>query len=81
MASSPITSWQIDREIIKTVKAFILLGSKIVANHDCSHEIKRHLLFGRIAMTNPDSVLKSRDSSLLTTVGIVKALIFPVVMY
>ena len=61
MASSPITSWQIDREIIKTVKAFIFLGSKIVANHDCSHEIKRHLLFGRIAMTNPDSVLKSRD--------------------
>ena len=59
MASSPITSWQIDGERIKTVKAFIFLGSKIIANCDCSHEIKRHLLSGRIAMTNPDSVLKS----------------------
>ena len=71
MASSPITSWQIDGERIKTVKAFIFLGSKIIANCDCSNEIKRHLLSGRIAMTNPDSVLKSRDITLPTKVCIV----------
>ena len=81
MASSPITSWQIDREIIKTVKAFILLGSKIVANHDCSHEIKRHLLLQRKVMTSLDSILKSRDITLPTKVHLVKALVFPVVMY
>ena len=81
MASSPITSWQTDGEIIKTVKTFIFLGSKIIANRDCSHEIKRHLLFGRIAMTNPDRVLKSRDITLPTKVCIVKAMVFPVVMY
>ena len=80
MASSPITSWQIDGERIKTVKAFIFLGSKIIANCDCSNEIKRHLLSGRIAMTNPDSVLKSRDIT-LPFVLIVKAMVFPVVMY
>ena len=81
MASSPITSWQTDGEIIKTVKTFIFLGSKIIANHDCSHEIKRHLLFGRIAMTNPDRVLKSRDITLPTKVCIFKAMVYPVVMY
>ena len=81
MASSPITSLQTDGEIIKTVKTFIFLGSKIIANHDCSHEIKRHLLFGRIAMTNPDRVLKSRDITLPTKVCIFKAMVFPVVMY
>ena len=81
MASSPITSWQIDREIIKTVKAFIFLGSKIVANHDCSHEIKRHLLFGRKTMTNLDNILKSRDILLPTKFHLVKAMVFPVVMY
>ena len=80
MASSPITSWQIDREIIKTVKAFILLGSKIVANHDCSHEIKRLLFLGRKVVTNLDSILKSRDITLLTKVHLVKAMVFPVVM-
>ena len=78
MASGPITSWQIDGE---TVKDFIFLGSKITEDGDCNHEIKRHLLLGRKAMTNLDSVLKSRDITLLTKVHIVKAMIFPVVMY
>ena len=79
MASSPITSWQIDRETMETVTDFIFLGSKITADGDCSHEIKRCLLLGRKAMTNPDSILKSRDISLLT--NIVKAMVFPVVTY
>ena len=78
MASGPITSWQIDGE---TVSDFILGGSKITADGDCSHEIKRHLLLGRKPMTNLDSVLKSRDITLLTKVPVVKAMIFPVVMY
>ena len=78
MASGPITSWQIDGE---TVTDFIFLGSKITADGDCSHEIKRRLLLGRKAMTNLDSVLKSRDITLPTKVYIVKAMIFPVVMY
>ena len=78
MASGPITSWQIDGE---TVTDFIFLGSKITADGDCSHEIKRRLLLGRKAMTNLDSVLKSRDITLPTKVHIVKAMIFPVVMY
>ena len=72
-ASSPITSWQIDRETMKTVRAFIFLGSKITAYGDCSHEIKRHLLLGRKAMNNLDSILKSRDISLPTKVHLVKA--------
>ena len=78
MASSPITSWKIDME---TVTDFILLGSKITAYVDCNHEIKRHLLLGRKAMANQDSILKSRDITLLTKVHIVKAMVFPVVMY
>ena len=78
MASHPITSWQIDGE---TVTDFIFLGSKIIADGDCSHEIKRHLLFGRKAMTNLDCILKSRDISLPTQVCIVKAMVFPIVMY
>ena len=78
VASGPITSWQIDRE---TVRDFIFLGSKITADGDCSHEIKRHLIFGREAMTNLDSILKSRDITLLTKVNLVKAMVFPVVMY
>ena len=78
MASDPITSWQIDGE---TVADFIFLGSKITADGDCSHEIKRHLLLGRKAMTNLDSVLKSRDITLLAKVHIVKAMVFRVVMY
>ena len=78
MASSPITSWQIDGE---TVADFIFLGSKITADGDCSHEIKRHLLFGRKVMTNPDSILKSRDIILSTKICLVKATVFPVVMY
>ena len=78
MACSPITSWQIDGE---TVVDFIFLGSKITADGDCSHEIKRHLLLGRKAMTNLDSILKSRDITLPTKVGLVKAMVFPVVMY
>ena len=78
MASSPITSWQIDG---KTVADFILGGSKITADGDCSHEIKRHLLLGRKAMTNLDSILKSRDITLPTKVHLVKAMVFPVVMY
>ena len=81
MASSPITSWQIDGETMETVRYFILLGSKINADGDCSLEIKRHLLLGRKAMTNLDSILKSRDITLLTKVVLVKAMVFPVVMY
>ena len=81
MASSPITSWQIDGEIMETVADFIFLVSKITADGDCSHEIKRHLLLGRIAMTNLDSMLKSRDITLPTNVHLVKAMVFPVVMY
>ena len=81
MASSPITSWQIDGEITETVRDFILGGSKITADGDCSHEIKRLLLLGRKAMTNLDSIFKSRDITLLTKVHIVKAMVFPVVMY
>ena len=76
MASHPITSWQIDGEAMERVTDFIFLGSKITADGDCSHEIKRHLLFGRTAMTNLDSILKSRDITLLTKVHIVKALVF-----
>ena len=81
MASSPITSWQIDGETMDTVSNFIFLGSKITVDSDCSHEIKRCLLFGRKTMTNLDSTLKSRDITLLTKVHTVKALIFPVVTY
>ena len=81
MASSPITSWQIDGETMETVTDFIFLGSKITADGDCSHEIKRHLLLGRTAMTNLDSILKSRYITLLTEVCLLKAMIFPVVMY
>ena len=81
MASSPITSWQIDGETMETVIHFIILGSKITADGDCSHEIKRHLLLGRKAMTNLDSSLKSRDITLPTKVHLVKAMVFPVVMY
>ena len=79
--SSPITSWQIDGETMETVTDFIFLGSKITADGDCSHEIKRHLLLGRKAMTNLDSILKRRDITLPTKVHIVKAMVFPVVMY
>ena len=81
MASGPITSWQIDGETVETVTDFIFLGSKITADGDCSHEIKRHLLLGREAMTNLDSILKSRDVTLPTKVCLVKAIVFPVVMY
>ena len=81
MASDPITSWQIDGETIETVNDFIFLGSKITVDDDCSHEIKRHLLLGRKAMTNLYSILKSRDITLPTKVHIVKAMVFPVVMY
>ena len=81
MASSPITSWQIDGETVETVADFILGASKITADGDCSHEIKRHLLLGRKVMTNLESILKSRDSNLPTKVCLVKAMIFPVVMY
>ena len=81
MASGPITSWQIDGEIMETVRDFILGGSKITADGDCSHEIKRHLLLGRKAMTNLDSTLKSRDITLPTKVHLIKAIVFPVVMY
>ena len=81
MASGPITSWQIDGETVETVADFILGGSKITAGGDGSHEIKRCLLFGRKAMTNLDSILKSRDITLLTKIHLVKAMIFPVVMY
>ena len=79
MASSPITSWQIDGATMETVKDFIFLGPKIIADGDCSHEIKRHLLLGKKAMTNLDSILKSRDVTLLTKAHLVKAI--PVVMY
>ena len=81
MASSPITSWQIDGETMETVADFIFLGSKITADGDCSHEIKRCLLFGRKVMIHPDSTQKSRDITLSTKVHLVKAIIFPVVMY
>ena len=81
MASAPITSWQIDGETVETVADFILGGSKITADGDCSHEIKRHLHLGRKAMTNIDSILKSRDITLPTKVCLVKAMVFPVVMY
>ena len=81
MASGPITSWQIDRETVETVADFIFLGSKITADGDCSHEIKRCLLFGRKVMTNLDSILKSRDVTLSTKVCLVKAMVFPAVMY
>ena len=81
MASGPITSWQIDGEIMETVTDFICLGSKITADGDCSHEIKRHLLIGRKVMTNLNSILKSRDITLPTKVHLVKAMVFPVVMY
>ena len=81
MASGPITSWQIDGETVETASDFIFLGSKITAVGDCSHEIKRCLLLGRKVMTNLDSILKSRDSTLPTKVHLVKAMIFPVVMY
>ena len=81
MASGSITSWQIDGEKVEAVIDFIFLGSKITADGDCSHEIKRHLLLGRKAITNLDSILKSRDITLLTKVHIVKAMLFPEVMY
>ena len=79
--SGPITSWQIDGETVETVSDFIFLGSKITADGDCSHEIKRHLLLGRNVITNLDSILKSRDITLPTKVRLVKAMVFPVVMY
>ena len=81
MASGAFTSWQIDVETIEQVTDFIFLGSKITADGDCSHEIKRHLLLGRKSMTNLDSILKSRDITLPTKVHLVKAMVFPVVMY
>ena len=81
MASGPITSWQIDGETVETVAGFIFLGSKITADGDCSHEIKRTLLLGRKVVTNLDSILKSRDITLPTKVRLVKAMVFPVVMY
>ena len=80
MASSPITSWQIDGETMETVTDFIFLGSKITADDDCSHKIKRRLLIGRKAMTNLDSILKNRDITLPTKIRLVKAMVFPVVM-
>ena len=81
MASSPITSWQIDGETMETVTDFIFLGSKITADGDCSHEIRRCLLLGRKTMTNLDSILKGRDITLLTQVCIIKAMVYPIVMY
>ena len=81
MASSPITSWEIDGERVETVSDFIFWGSKITADGDCSHEIKRHLLLGRKIMTNLDSILKSRDITLPTKIHLIKAMVFPVVMY
>ena len=81
MASGPINSWQIDGEIVETVRDFIFLGSKITADGDCSHEIKRHLLLGRKVMTDLDSIFKTRDITLPTKVCLVKAMVFPVVMY
>ena len=80
MASGPLTSWEIDGETVETVSDFIFGGSKITADGDCSHEIKRHLLLGRKSMTNLDSILKSRDITLLSKVHLVKAMVFPVVM-
>ena len=80
MASSPITSWEIDGETVETVADFIFLGSKILADGDCNHKIKRHLLLGRKVMTNLDSILKSRDITLPTKGHLVKAMVFPVVM-
>ena len=81
MVSGPITSWEIDGEIVETVSDFIFGGSKITADGDCSHEIKRRLLLGRKVMTNLDSIFKSRDMTLLTNVRLVKAMVFPAVMY
>ena len=81
MASGPITSWEIDGETVETVSNLIFLVSKITADGDCSHEIKRHLLFGRKVMTNLDSILKSRDITLPTKVCLLKAMVFPVVVY
>ena len=81
MASGPITSWQIDRETMETVTDFIVLGSRITVDGDCSHEIKRHLLLGRKAITKLYSILKSRDITLLTNGRLIKAMVFPVVMY
>ena len=81
MASGPTTSWEIDGETVETVADFIFWGSKITADGDCSHEIKRHLLLGRKVMTNLDSIFKSRDITLPTKVCLVKAMVFPVVMY
>ena len=81
MASGPITSWEIDRETVETVSDFILGGSKITADGDCSHEITRRLLLGRKVMTNLDSILKSRDITLPTKVCLVRAMVFPVLMY
>ena len=81
MASGPITSWQIDGETVETVADFIFLGSKITADGDCSHEIERHLLLGRKVMTNLDSILKVRDMILPTKVHLVKAMVFPIVLY
>ena len=81
MASGPVTSWQIDGETVETVADFILGGSKITADGDCSHEIKRHFLLGRKVMTNLDSILKSRDITLPTNVHLVRAMVFPLVMY
>ena len=81
MTSGPITSWEIDGETVETVRGFIFMGSKITADGDCSHEIKRRLLLGRKAMPNLDSILKSRDITLPTKVCLVKAMVFPVVMY
>ena len=81
MASGPITSWEIDGETVETVSEFIFWGSKITADDDCSHEIKRHLLLGRKVMTNLYNILKSRDITLLTKVRLVKVMVFPVVMY
>jgi len=81
MASGPITSWEIDGETVETVTDFLFLGSKITADGGCSHELKRYLLFGRKVMTNLDSILKSRDITLPTKIHLVKAVVFPVVMY
>ena len=81
MASGPVTSWQIDGETVETEAEFVFQGSKITADGDCSHEIKRRLVFGRKVMTNQDSILKSRDITLQTKVHLVRAMVFPVVMY
>ena len=81
MASGPITSWQMDGETVETVTDFIFLGSKITADGDCSHEIKRHIVLGRKVMTNLDNILKSRDITLPTKVHLFKAMVFPIVMY